>query len=332
MPFNLPRWLRPAAAAIAAAATAVAAGCGPATATAGSGLEKTHLTVAVLRATDEVPFEIALKDGYFAREGLSVTVIPVTTTTSAIPGLLKGSIDLIAGANYVSFFLAQAKGVLSIKVIAPAGSCTASDFAIMALPHSPVTRPSDLAGKTVAVSLLASVTTLTLDAQLRANGVNPASVHLVAIPFADGLAALERHEVDAAGLIEPFLTQAEVAGGAVPVLPLCTGPTAGLPLSGDIATAAWAARNPRTAAAFAKAIAEAAADAAASHPNEEKALASLVSLSIPDYALVNYNAYPEYLNPVAIQQVADLMSQDGMLARPLDVTSLLFQPEKGSSR
>jgi NitT/TauT family transport system substrate-binding protein len=286
----------------------------------------------VLQATDEVPFEIAEQKGFFAKEGLSITEIPVTTTTSAIPGLLHGSIDLIAGANYVSFFDAQARGALNIKVIAPAGSCTASDFAIMTLPHSPITKPSDLVGKTIGVSLLDSVTTLTLDAQLRANGINPASVHVIAIPFADGVEALERHEVDADGLIEPFLTQAEVAAGAQPILPLCTGPTSSLPLSGDVATAAWTAENPRTAAAFAKAIAEGAADATASHPDGEKALASLVSLKpTSEYSLVNYNTYPEGLNQVEIQQVSNLMYLDKILAEPLNTASLLFQPEKTES-
>ena len=40
---------------------------------------------------------------------------------------------------------------------------------------------------------------------------------------------------------EPFLTEA-LSGDAQMLMQLCTGPTANLPLSGDITTAAWTAR------------------------------------------------------------------------------------------
>jgi hypothetical protein len=46
--------------------------------------------------------------------------------------------------------------------------------------------------------------------------------------------------------------------------------------------------------------------------------ASLVSM-------VNFNTYPLSLNPVQIQQVADLMYEDKLLSAPLRVAPLLLR-------
>jgi NitT/TauT family transport system substrate-binding protein len=67
-------WRRTAAILATVMMMSAAAGCGGTGASSGGGgLERTHLTVAVLPATDDAPFWLALKDGYFRREGLTVT-------------------------------------------------------------------------------------------------------------------------------------------------------------------------------------------------------------------------------------------------------------------
>jgi NitT/TauT family transport system substrate-binding protein len=320
----LPRWF---AAVTAAVSIAAVAGCGstaPVLAS-GAGPEKPHLVVAAVRATDEVPLYLAEKDGFFRQQGLNVTVVPLNTSTAAVPRLVNGTIDVIAGANYVSFFGAQARGVLHIKVIAPAGSCTGSDFAVLTLPGSTITRPADLAGKTITEPGPASVNTLLIDAQLAANGVSPAKARFLTVPFVSSAAALHAHRVDAISLIEPFLTEA-LANGAQTIMPLCTGPTANLPLSGDITIAAWAARYPRTAAAYARALAQGAAVAAGNHAAEEEVLAANVPITPASLvSMVNFNTYPLSLNPVQIQQVADLMYEDRLLTAPLNVAPLLLR-------
>ena len=42
--------------------------------------------------------------------------MPVTQSTEAIPDMLHGTIAMVGGANYVSFFEAQAKGTVQFKV------------------------------------------------------------------------------------------------------------------------------------------------------------------------------------------------------------------------
>lgn len=305
---------------------AMVAGCGSVAASSGgAGLEKTHLTVAVLPATDDAPFWLALKDGYFRREGLTVTPKLVAQSTLAVPEMVHGSVDVIGGGNYVSFFQAQARGALNIRVIAPAGSCTSDDFAVVALPSSHITSPAGLAGKTIAVGLTHSVSTLTVNEMLAANNVSAASVRYAAVPYPDMLAALKKGDVAAASLVEPFLSEAEVSAGAQVILPQCQGPTAGLPLSGYFATAAWVHANPRTARAFAAAVERGQALADNDRAAAEKILPTYIRGSSGITAVVNLNAYPTSLDAVLIQRVANLMLSGGLLTRHLAVAPLLFR-------
>ena len=117
----------------AAGLIAVIAGCGSAAGAPGSaGLEQTRLTVAVLPATDDAPFWLALKHGHFRQDGLTVTPQLVAQSTLSVPGLLHGGVDVIGGANYVSFFQVKARGALNIRVIAPAPPIEVRRFAVVA--------------------------------------------------------------------------------------------------------------------------------------------------------------------------------------------------------
>lgn len=322
---------RLAAVTVMAVAAACAAGCSSSGSgsTGGSGPEQTNITIAAVKATDEVPLYLAEKNGYFKQQGLNVTVEPILTSVTAIPQLVRGNVNIIAGANDVSFFNGVAKGTLNVKLIAPAGSCTSSSFSLLTLPHSSIAKPANLAGKTISVPTTASINTLLIDAQLRDYGVNPSLVHYVAIPFADASAALQAHRVDAVSLIEPFLTEAEVAG-AQELIPLCVGPTANVPLSGDFASASWAAKNPHTVAAFQKAMAEGAAAADSNHGADEAALEANTAIKSSIVSLVNFNSYPTSLDVAQLQRIANLMFDDGMLKSKLSVTSIIV-PDSGAS-
>jgi len=283
--------------------------------------------VAAVTATDEIPLWLAQQDGFFRKQGLDVTVTPVTTGPLAIPDMLAGRIDVLAGGNYVSIFKGQATGTFNMRVIAPAGSCSEDDFAILALPNSGITKPSDLSGQTISVPTTASISTLLITAQLSKNGVNPASVHYVDIPFLSASAALQQHRVPAITMVEPFLSEAKAAG-AQEVMRLCADTTANMPLSGDFATASWTQKHPGAAAAFQRAITEGATVASSDPEAARKALLAHVKLPPSIAGQVQLNIYPTSLDAAQIRRVTDLMEAGGLLKSSLDVTPLLLQSTK----
>jgi len=289
-----------------------------------SGLEKTHLTVGALPIVDDAPLFLAIKNGYFKQQGLTVTTQIIPQSTLAIPDMLHGTVDIIGTGNYVSFFEGQAKGAFNIKVLAAGSVCTKNNFSILALPSSGIKGPSGLAGKTIAVNLTNNIQTLLTNAELKANGVNPASVKYVVIPFPNMAAALKAGQVAAVSVVEPFITGTEQADGAVPVMPECTGSLGAFPLGGYFATAAWVAKYPHTAHAFQVAIAKGQAFANA-HPAAVRAiLPTYTKISLAAAPHINLGLFPPTMNPAQLQRVADLMLAGGLLKSRLDVQPLLF--------
>lgn len=145
------------------------------------------------------------------------------------------------------------------------------------------------------------------------------------IPFAHMAEALKAHQVAAISEVEPFLSQAEVSAEAQVVLQQCTGPTAGISLDGYISTTAWANAHPVTAGAFQRAIEQAQGIAATNRATVEKLLASFMPITKQIAALVNLNTYSTGLDSDPLQRVVNLMAEGGMLARPFNVSPLLFQ-------
>lgn len=287
----------------------------------------THITVAVVPITDAIPYFEAVRNGYFKQAGLDVTTRVTAQSTAATADLVRGSVQVIAAANYVNFFAAAAKGALSIKVLAANSECGTDTQSVLALPGSGITSPAGLEGKTIAVNINPNIQTLTIDEQLRANNISPSEVHFVEIPFPHMAAALKAHRVDAIGEVEPFISQAENSLGAVPVLQQCVGSTANIPLGGYISTAAWADSHRQTALAFQRAIQRGQAYATANNQADERIMPSFIKIPQSIAAVVNLNKYPTTLNAVQLQRVIDLMQRGGMIppSKQMSVAPLLFR-------
>ena len=294
--------------------------------TAVTGLEKTHLSVAYLKIIQDAPLFLAIKDGLFAKEGLTVTPIPEAQSTAALPGMQSGAIDLIAGANYESFFAMQAAGKFQMKIIADSSQCDTNSLVVLAMPQSHITGPASLLGKTVAVQINPDIQTITLNADLAADGLNPGKIRYVEVSFPKMNAALKTGQVDAIAQVEPFASLAEAQLGARVVMSYCSPPVADFPEAGYVATAAWAAKYPHTALAFQQAIEQAQTLAATNRRAVEQVLPSFIpGMTAPIADIVDLGVFPTSLNAVRLQRLVDLMVQSGLIAPGrLNVQSLLL--------
>lgn len=312
-----------------AAAAALAAACGssapaasPATA---KGPELTHITVGTLAITDAAPLFIAIRKGYFKRQGLTVTTKIVTQSTAALPAMISGSVSIIGSGNYVSFFRAEAEGIARIKILAAASQCVGNTQNVLAMPASKITSLAGLDGKTIAVNLTGNIQTLTINAVLRAHGINPAGVTYVEIPFPDMIPALTAGRVNAISEVEPFITAAEDAG-ARSVLAQCQGSTAGIPLGGYYATQAWVQKYPRTALAFQRAIEEAQATANADPALVRQVIPTYTTIKPAVADRISLPYYPPTLNTAQLNRVVSLMRSAGQVSGSFSVTPMLYHP------
>ncbi|HUN32546.1 MAG TPA: ABC transporter substrate-binding protein [Trebonia sp.] len=288
----------------------------------GSSTGTTSIVVGSLPVIDTAGLQVALKEGFFKQAGLNVTVKPVTQSTAAIPDLLHGSIDVIAGGNYVSFLEADANGTFPVEILAPGIDCTTGTYGVVAMPSSGITRPADLAGKTIAVNLTQNIQTLTTSAVLSADGVSASSLHYVQVPFPDMVAALQAGRVNAISVVEPFLAAALAAGGRL-VTSTCSGTMAGFPLSGYETTQSWVQQHEAAAHAFQQALEKGNAYADANPSVVRSLLPTYTSITAKAAASMPLGTYPGTLTASSIQRVVTLM-RGGGLATPSDVTSLIF--------
>jgi NitT/TauT family transport system substrate-binding protein len=311
-----------------AAATAVllTSACSGGTTDAGSS-GTDSIVIGALPVIDDVSAYIAADEGIYQRFGLNVTLKQVTSSTVAITQMKAGTIDILGGGNYVSFIQEAAQapnGNPPFKILAEGATCSAGSFNVLALSSSGIQTPANLAHKTIAVNIPDNIQTLTIDSVLTADGVNPATVKYVVIPFPKMGAALKAHKVDAISAVEPFATEAEQASGAEPILDQCSGPTSDIPLSGYFSTSTWAQQHPDVVKRFQEAITEAQGIADTNRLEVEKALLKYVTgLTAEEAGTITLEQFPTSADAVQLDRVSDLMREAGLLQAPVQAGSLI---------
>lgn len=290
--------------------------------------EQSKIAVGTMPVVDAAPLHQAIKKGYFAEEGLEVELKQLQGSAEGVPGLTSGSLQFTFG-SWVSFFAAQANGAADLKFVSDGYQARRGTFQILARADSPITGPKDLSGKTIAVNTLSNVDELTTRSVLQTADVDLRRVRFVPMPFPDMLARLEARTVDAVFLVEPYITQAQWAMGAMPIVDTATGPTNEFPIAGYATSAEFAKQNPGTVAAFQRAMAKAQLDCDTTRSEVEELLTQYVRLDKQMASLVNVGSYPNTLESARLQRVVDLMGAHGLLARPIDVRSMILGPVAG---
>ncbi|WP_306204447.1 ABC transporter substrate-binding protein [Actinoplanes sp. RD1] len=300
-----------------------APGCGGPDDDGGGGSGKQHVTVAVLPVVDAAALYIAQEQGYFAAENLEVTLQPVAQSLAALPALKNGQLEVING-NYVTFLQAHQQGTLAMRIVADGAAVAPEFMQVLVAPGSPIKTVKDLAGKTVAVNILNNIQSLTLNAVLRANGVDPATIRYRAVQFAVMDKALAGGDVDAVHTAEPFGTVIKRKVQATQLLDAGQEPVTDLPVSGYLSTADWVAKNPETAAAFQRAITRAQNLANSDRKQVERVLPTFAKVDGPTAAALRLPAYPSELEPARLQRLIDLMRQQGLLKADLNAADIIY--------
>jgi NitT/TauT family transport system substrate-binding protein len=290
------------------------------------------LTVAVVPGIDTVPLTVAVKDGLFARQGLTVTVQDYSTVSAAYDALGADKADVAVG-DYTSFFYGIAKLHAQLKLIMDGYDAAAGTMQVLALPSSGINSPKDLAGKVIATpdaevapfsqTFPYSVDTLATQSVLTSDGVDTSAISWAQVPENQMISDLKDHRVSAILATEPLIIQAETQLGAQEVLDSCSGVSANLPLSGYFSTSSFAKGNAAALQAFRTAL-----TTAQSQSGQRSNVQSVLQgehMAALDTDLANIGQYPTFLNVGQVQRIADLMYDSGMIAAPVTVQNLVFK-------
>lgn len=305
---------------LAAAGAVLLTGCGP---SAGKSAPKDHgvLKVGTLPVPDTAPLEIAVRNGLFANAGLKVELVPTALTGDQKVDLNSGAVNVLFD-SYPSHFLHYAFDN-NVQLVSDAFQANEHTSALIAQQGSRVRRVADLGAGRIAVNDLHGLGVLLSTALLDAHGVPSNAVQFVEMPFGAMQDALTGGAVDAAWLIEPFITQMKMAKGLQTLSSTTVGVTGDFPQSGYVCSRSWARRNADALAAFVGALSQA-NELANSRPSAVVDVLPSYTGIKPDVAtLMAQGSYPTTLSPIRLQRVADLMFHTHELPARLDIRTMM---------
>jgi NitT/TauT family transport system substrate-binding protein len=330
------------------ALAALAAGCSTSSSSSGSGVstiasltsamptsygpaEEKTLNVGIVPAMDSAGFFVALHNGLFAKEGLTIKYQPATSSDTAIQAQLAGTLDITAG-NYVSYIQYAAQQNAQIEVVAEGSVMQAGAQTIFVRPGSKIKTLADLAGATVATNAPQNVDYLLAASVLQENNIKPTSVKWTNydIAFPTMAQSLNAGKWDAMVVPEPFASIAEQEYGEVPLADLNQGATEDFPVEGYVVTKQWAKANPNTLKRFLAALEVGQEisdiDRGAVETAFETIAGGASNGDVPPQigAVMALDTYPIGVDKVRLQRVADVMQQFSLLTGPYNVSGMLM--------
>ncbi|GAB2901932.1 ABC transporter substrate-binding protein [Streptomyces mayteni] len=257
--------------------------------------------------------------GYFADEGVDLRVSPSSGGATVIPALLSGDID-VAGSNVVSAMIAMGRR-MPIQMVA-AGTSTAQDpaedFASLVVPEdSPIASPEDLDGTRIAVNSLQNINDVVVNSVLTEAGLSNDDVRFVEMPLPDIPAAIDRGDVDAGVLIEPFASIGRSQGLRVLASPYVnTRP--GLQIGTYLMTSDRVADDPELVAAFRAGVERTARSVAEDPAAFREALPEISDLSPELAGRMNLPVWRGGNDRESIETIHAVMREIGLTDADLD--------------
>lgn len=295
------------------------------TASAG-GLEKTQLLIGVVPVPSSAPLFIAEKRGFFKEEGLTVKTEIIQAPQAVMPKILNGSMDAFL-TSYVSLMAINDSGAAKLKLFQHSQEAAPNVAGVVVAKDSPIKAAADLKGKTIAVNVLKALGQTLTNAHLQEAGLKPDDVKYVPVQFADQLSALSSGQVDAAWLVEPFLTAAKKSG-ATQIIDTTDGVTAGVPIDGWGVSEDWLAKNPKTAAALHRALAKAQQIASTDRKAIDEVVPTYTQIPAEAAAAMTLGKFTMEADKATVQKLADLLHGYGYIKAKVDAAQL-FAPMSG---
>lgn len=308
---------------------AAACGSGDTKSSSGGGSDG-KLTKIVVGMQPITPFSnvpLGVEKGLFKKYGLDVQVKVISEATTIPPAVLAGQIDFSAW-SYASFASLASKD-LPLVTVGPgdiAGTDLSNDYTqLVATKDSGIKSTKDLAGKKIATNSLASLSEIQTRVALKNAGVDPDSVQIIPIPYANQGAALASGQVDAAQMAEPFLTKAKKDYGVVPLAALDAAIMPNLPVSTWLTSKKMVEQNPDIVRSFQLGLRDS-SEYAQAHPDEVRAF--LPSFAGVDASIAKEMILPTWVTDVdasKVQQVVDTMHEFGAVDKQIDMAPYMLK-------
>jgi NitT/TauT family transport system substrate-binding protein len=282
-----------------------------------------NLNVAMPPVSAYLPIIVGDKKGFYEEEGISLTFNPDIQGPQLVPAVLSGSVQ-VSGLIWPLLAITASQGLPLHAVSAlSSGGSTADDDdqQLVVLEKSDVKSGADLAGKTVATNTIRNMSEALVRGIVEKDGGDQSTVKFTPVLFPNMLGALRAGTVDAAAMIEPFLTLAKqqedirvLAGVNSSLKPLA-------PTGMMIMTAEFIQQNPDVVARFQRATKKA-VDYVADGANEAEVRQLLVEhLRLPAEVAeqMTLPKFVSYHDVADVQLEVDALVKYGIIEKNVDL-------------
>lgn len=277
-------------------------------------LEKTKLKVGGLPLADYATLYWAKDKGFFKKNGLDVTIVPLQGGPIGVQQVAAGQLDF-SFTNTISSAIAQSKSTPITTVVL--GSSLASDeMGIFVKPDSPIKSMADLDGKSVGVNTTNNMGDVTFK-NLAASSDTKVEPKWIEVPFPEMVDGVKAGSIDAGYVPEPFKSAAEAAG-LREVVDLASGPNEGLAASTYIASNDFVKKNPDTTEAFVTAMYAANADLAASQSDLRSWLPGIAGVDQKTAQSMVLPSFDQKTDLDKLSVVADMLKKQGLVPEDFD--------------
>jgi NitT/TauT family transport system substrate-binding protein len=275
------------------------------------------------------PHVAADKFGYFAAEGIAVATESIQGGTIGIPGLIGGSFDVLY-SNSVAVMTALERGI-DLRIIAEGTripKAPPDPATLLARKGAGIHAGKDLEGKVVGINARYDIQWLIAEAWIKLTGGDPAKVSYREVPLPSMLDAIKSGQVDAAVLVDPFLT----VGLEDPNLELVDWAQSkvmgGMPSSLWIVSGKFADAKPDIVRAYLRGFLKG-AEWVNAHLGDQAYLQLVASYTRTDEKLLArmvVGKQPLAIDPQDLERLAVLMKENNLLKTDVNVAAKIFGP------
>jgi NitT/TauT family transport system substrate-binding protein len=315
-------------AALAAVTLLAAAGCGggddEGSGGGGGAPEMETLQIGLIPIADVAPVFLGMKKGFFAEQQLKLEPQFAAGGAAITPAVLSGDFD-IGFSNTISLLIASSKG-LPVQIVSQGvlgGETNEKPWADLLVPEDgPIDEPKDLEGKTIAANTLNNICEVTINATLAEKGVDVSTLKYTEIPFPEMVAALEADRVDAACVVEPFVSQGKAAG-MIGLDPFYADTAPDLTVATYFASRQYIEENEDVVDRFTAAMRKS-LEYAAENPDEVRGVLTEYTEIPPEAAQrINLPSWKPELTVDTIERLAELSQEYGLIEQPPDLQQLI---------
>ncbi len=175
------------------------------------------MRIGVLPITDVVPFYIAQEQGYFAKQGLNVELVPTASAAERDQLMITQQIDGELNDLVSTVLFNKDRTLIKIVRTARQAFPNAPEYWILTPKDSAIKTPQDLKGKEIAISQNTVIEYVT-DRLLELEGVATADIKTTNVPqIPTRLQLLSQNQVPAATLPDPLASLAILQGARIVV-------------------------------------------------------------------------------------------------------------------